>query len=31
MYLNNASFGNGVWGIEDASKKYFGIQWVDSD
>lgn len=25
MYLNNAYFGNGVWGIEDASKKYFGI------
>lgn len=25
MYLNNAYFGNGVWGIEDASKKYFGV------
>ena len=24
MYLNNAYFGNGVWGVEDASKKYFG-------
>ena len=23
MYLNNAYFGNGVWGVEDASKKYF--------
>ncbi|MEY8442751.1 PBP1A family penicillin-binding protein [Lactococcus ileimucosae] len=25
MYLNNAYFGNGVWGIEDASRKYFGV------
>ena len=25
MYLNNSYFGNGVWGIEDASKKYFGV------
>jgi len=25
MYLNNAYFGNGVWGIEDASQKYFGV------
>ena len=25
MYLNNAYFGNGVWGIEDASKKYVGV------
>ena len=25
MYLNNAYFGNGVWGVEDASKKYFGV------
>ena len=25
MYLNNASFGNGIWGVEDASKKYFGV------
>lgn len=24
MYLNNAYFGNGVWGVEDASEKYFG-------
>lgn len=24
MYLNHANFGNGVWGIEDASQKYFG-------
>ena len=25
MYLNNAYFGNGIWGVEDASKKYFGV------
>lgn len=25
MYLNNAYFGNGVWGVEDASQKYFGV------
>ena len=24
-YLNNSYFGNGVWGVEDASKKYFGV------
>ncbi|NEW62895.1 PBP1A family penicillin-binding protein [Granulicatella sp. zg-ZJ] len=24
MYLNHAYFGHGVWGVEDASKKYFG-------
>ncbi|MBL3529768.1 PBP1A family penicillin-binding protein [Companilactobacillus zhachilii] len=24
MYLNNAYFGNGVWGVQDASEKYFG-------
>lgn len=24
MYLNNAFFGNGVWGVEDAAKRYFG-------
>ena len=24
MYLNNAYFGNGVWGIQDAARKYFG-------
>lgn len=24
MYLNNSYFGNGVWGVEDASLKYFG-------
>ncbi|MHC5268506.1 PBP1A family penicillin-binding protein [Enterococcus sp. LJL98] len=25
MYLNNSYFGSGVWGIQDASKKYFGV------
>lgn len=25
MYLNNAWFGNGVWGVEDAAQKYFGV------
>nr|WP_321314776.1 PBP1A family penicillin-binding protein [uncultured Ligilactobacillus sp.] len=25
MYLNNAYFGNGVWGIEDAAQRYFGV------
>ncbi|HEM6304456.1 TPA: penicillin-binding protein [Streptococcus suis] len=29
MYLNNAYFGNGVWGVEDASQKYFGIPASD--
>lgn len=24
MYFNKSYFGNGVWGIEDASQKYFG-------
>jgi penicillin-binding protein 2A len=24
MYLNNAYFGNGIWGVEDAAHKYFG-------
>ena len=24
MYLNNAYFGNGVWGVQDASQRYFG-------
>ncbi|KAA9074309.1 penicillin-binding protein [Streptococcus agalactiae] len=24
MYLNNSYFGNGVWGVEEASRKYFG-------
>lgn len=25
MYLNNSYFGNGVWGVEDAAEKYFGV------
>ncbi|AEV95421.1 penicillin-binding, 1A family protein [Pediococcus claussenii ATCC BAA-344] len=25
MYLNNAYFGNGVWGVQDAAKRYFGV------
>ena len=25
MYLNHAYFGNGVWGVEDASHKYFAV------
>ncbi|CAM3079010.1 PBP1A family penicillin-binding protein [Lactiplantibacillus plajomi] len=25
MYLNNAYFGHGVWGAEDASLRYFGV------
>lgn len=29
MYLNNAYFGHGVWGIQDASKKYFGVDAAD--
>lgn len=29
MYLNNVYLGNGVWGMEDASQKYFG-QSADS-
>lgn len=29
MYLNNAYFGNGVWGVEDASQKYFGVSAAD--
>src|SRR5699024_4374918 len=29
MYLNKSYFGNGVWGVEDASKKYFGKTAAD--
>ncbi|MDR3190277.1 MAG: PBP1A family penicillin-binding protein [Lactobacillaceae bacterium] len=29
MYLNNAYFGNGAWGIQDASQKYFGVNAAD--
>lgn len=31
MYLNNAYFGNGVWGVEDASQKYFGRSAAEVD
>lgn len=31
MYLNNVYFGNGVWGVEDASMKYFGKSSSDLD
>ncbi|MGX7349081.1 transglycosylase domain-containing protein [Dolosicoccus paucivorans] len=35
MYLNHAYFGNGVWGVEDASMRYFGhsastLTWNES-
>ena len=29
MYLNTSYFGNGVWGIQDASRKYFGVDATD--
>jgi penicillin-binding protein, 1A family len=29
MYLNTSYFGNGVWGIQDASMKYFGVDATD--
>lgn len=29
MYLNHAYFGNGVYGVEDASKRYFGKSAID--
>lgn len=29
MYLNNSYFGSGVWGVEDASQKYFGKSAAD--
>lgn len=29
MYLNNAYFGNGVWGVQDAARKYFGTDAAD--
>lgn len=25
MYLNTSYFGNGVWGVQDAAEKYFGV------
>jgi penicillin-binding protein 2A len=29
MYLNNAYFGHGVWGVQDAAKKYFDTDAKD--
>lgn len=29
MYLNNSYFGSGVWGVQDAAKKYFGLNASD--
>lgn len=29
MYLNNSYFGQGVWGVQDASKKYFNKDAAD--
>lgn len=29
MYLNNAYFGNGVWGVQDAAKRYFDCDAAD--
>lgn len=29
IYFNNFYFGNGVWGVEDVSRKYFGISVVN--
>ena len=31
MYLNNSYFGNGVWGVQDAARKYFGVDASQSD
>ena len=31
MYLNNSYFGNGVWGVQDAALKYFGVNASDVD
>lgn len=31
MYLNHAYFGNGVWGVEDASNRYFGCHASELD
>lgn len=31
MYLNYAYFGNGVWGVEDAAQKYFGVSASELD
>lgn len=29
MYLNNAYFGRGAWGVQDAAQKYFGVDAKD--
>ena len=29
MYLNNAYFGHGVWGVQDAAKRYFNTDAAD--
>lgn len=29
MYMNNAYFGRGAWGVQDAAEKYFGIDAKD--
>lgn len=29
MYMNNSYFGNGVYGVQDASRKYFGMDAKD--
>ncbi|MBA1434588.1 transglycosylase domain-containing protein [Bombilactobacillus bombi] len=29
MYLNNSYFGNGVWGVQDASRRYFACDARD--
>ncbi|MFL1695886.1 transglycosylase domain-containing protein [Weissella kandleri] len=29
MYLNNAYFGEGIWGVQDAAQKYFGVDAID--
>ncbi|WP_056937202.1 PBP1A family penicillin-binding protein [Limosilactobacillus gastricus] len=29
MYLNNAYFGNGVWGVQDAAERYFDTDAAD--
>ncbi|MCT6858484.1 MAG: PBP1A family penicillin-binding protein [Apilactobacillus sp.] len=29
MYMNNSYFGNGVYGVEDASRRYFGMNAKD--
>ena len=31
MYLNNSYFGNGVWGVQDAALKYFGVNANEVD